>query len=48
MKQAAQRTGLEEAQIKQLVDNLKRRNETTTILRAPPTGIGRAPLQHLL
>lgn len=48
VKQAAQRTGLEEAQVKQLVDNLKRRNETTTILRAPPTGIGRAPLQHLL
>jgi len=47
-KQAADRTGLQEAQVKQLVDNLKRRNETTTILRAPPTGIGRAPLAHLL
>lgn len=42
--QAADRTGLSEAQVKQLVDNLKRRHETTTILRAPPTGIGRAPL----
>jgi NAD+ synthase len=48
LSQAAERTGLGEAQIKQLVDNLKRRHETTTILRAPPTGIGRAPLAHLL
>ena len=48
VKQAAERTGLSEAQVKQLVDNLKRRNETTTILRAPPTGIGRAPLAPYL
>jgi NAD+ synthase len=48
VKQAAERTGLSEAQAKQLVDNLKRRNETTTILRAPPTGIGRAPLASYL
>jgi NAD+ synthase len=48
VKQAVERTGLEEGQVKQLVDNLRRRNETTTILRAPPTGIGRAPLAHLL
>jgi NAD+ synthase len=48
VKQAVECTGLEEAQVKQLVDNLRRRNETTTILRAPPTGIGRAPLAHLL
>lgn len=47
-REAAERTGLEEAQVKQLVENLKRRHETTTILRAPPTGIGRAPLAHLL
>jgi hypothetical protein len=37
-----------EAQVKQVVDNLKRRHETTTILRAPPTGIGRAPLAPYL
>jgi len=48
LSQAAERTGLGEAQVKQLVDNLKRRHETTTILRVPPTGIGRAPLAHLL
>jgi NAD+ synthase len=45
---AAELTGLQESQVKQLVDNLKRRNETTTILRAPPTGIGRAPLAPYL
>jgi NAD+ synthase len=48
VKQGAERTGLQETQVKQLVDNLKRRNETTTILRAPPTGIGRAPLAQYL
>jgi NAD+ synthase len=48
VKDAVQRTGLTEDQMKQLVENLKRRNTTTTILRAPPVGIGRNPIAHLL
>ena len=45
---ACQRTGLTEPQMKQLVENLRRRNTTTTILRSPPLGIGRSPIAHLL
>ena len=47
-KAAAQRTGLDEAQIGRLVENLKRRHETTTILRASPVGQGRTPLAPYL
>jgi NAD+ synthase len=47
-KSAAERTGLDEAQLARLVENLRRRHETTTILRSPPLGIGRTPLAHLL
>jgi NAD+ synthase len=46
--EAAKRTGLTEAQIRQLTENLKRRHGTTTILRSPPVGIGRAPYAHLI
>jgi len=45
---AAQRTGLTAQQVTQLVDNVKRRHETTTILRASPLGIGRDPLKKYL
>jgi NAD+ synthase len=45
---AAQRTGLTAAQVTQLVDNVKRRHDTTTILRASPLGIGRDPLKKYL
>jgi len=48
IKDACKRTGLSEAQMKQLVENLKRRHTTTTILRSPPVGIGRNPIAHLL
>jgi len=48
IKDGAQRTGLLEPQMKQLVENLRRRNSTTTILRSPPMGIGRNPIAHLL
>jgi NAD+ synthase len=48
IKEGAQRTGLSEPQMKQLVENLRRRNSTTTILRSPPMGIGRNPIAHLL
>ena len=41
---AVRRTGLEGEQVRQIVANLGRRHDTTTILRSAPVGIGRAGL----
>jgi NAD+ synthase len=46
--EAAERTGLSEAQLGQLTENLKRRHNTTTILRAAPLGMGRAAYAGLI
>lgn len=45
---AMERSGLSETEMAQLTKNLKRRHDTTTILRSAPLGIGRAPFAGLI